>query len=462
MKNVIKPLVALVIVIGLALYAYYGIFKNEEARKENYLNERSLVRFNLDNIKYFTLARPDSSVVFERGVGRIWNIVEPVVTEADGKPLYQLFYILDQTDIISVVEENPKDLEPYGLKNPPYYMAMEYENGDTDSIFVGNGTPDATMTYVKFASENRVLAVNNQVSDIITRPLRYFRSRTILNVVDKDINMIEIFRTVDGKEENITVGYNGVSWEMTKPWQIPADQKNIEDLAKKLSETTKRALIDEKPEDMSKYGLDNPSIIVNLALKYGMADKMLIIGNKVTEPGRTNQWYAKEFANDLVFTLDNTLITLLTRKDVWFVEKQPMQFNRNAIDQIVLETGENSIQLMKDAEGNWNAVSPVDKNITIEAINSLFAISRFLLINDIYTFQPTEEELATAGLKNPNHKIRFYSNGRQVVEALYGRTITSDHTQTYVTTSLSPIVFMTGSDINSSVNMVLNDVFGNE
>lgn len=376
--------------------------------------------------------------------------------------MFQLFYILDQTDIISIVEEGPKDLEPYGLKNPPYYMAMEYENGDTDSIFVGSDTPDATMTYVKFASEDRVLAVSNQVSDIITRPLRYFRSRTILNVVDKDINSIEIYRMVDGKEETITVANNGVSWEMSKPWQLPGDQKNIEELTKKLSESTKRVLIDEKPDDLAKYGLDDPSIVVNITLKFGMPDKMLIIGNKLTDPGRTNQWYAKVFGKDLVFTLENTLITLLTRKNVWFIEKQPMQFNRNAIDQIVLETGNNSIQFMKDADGNWSSVSPVDKNMPIEVINSLFAISRFLLINDIYSFQPTDDELATSGLKNPNHKIQFFSNGRLVVEALYGRTITSDRTLTYVTTSLSPIVFMTGSDINSSVNMALNAVFGNE
>lgn len=462
MKNVIKPLVALVIVIGLALYAYYGVFKGEETRKENALHERNFVRFNLDNVKHFTLARPDSSVVFERGVGRVWNIIEPVQTEADGKPLYQLFYILDQTDIITVVEDHPEDLEPYGLKNPPYYMAMEYDNGDADSILVGNDTPDATMTYVKFGSEDRVLAVSNQVSDIIKRPLRFFRSRTILNVVDKDINSLEIFRMVDGKEEKIQVANNGLSWEMTLPWKMPADQKNIEDLTKKLAESTKRALIDEKPEDLVQYGLDNPSIVVNLTLKYGMPDKMLIVGKKVTEPGRTNQWYAKVFGKDLVFTLENNLITMLTRKTVWFVEKQPMQFNRNAIDRIVLETGENSIQIIRDAEDNWSAVSPVDKNIPKESINSLFAISRFLLINGIYTFEPTDEELATAGLKNPNHTIRFFSNGQLIVEAKYGRTISSDRAETYVTTSLSPIVFMTGSDINSSVNQVLNAVFSDE
>ena len=103
--KLVKSLVTLLFVIVLGVVVYFYVYKTEETRKAREIEERSLVRFDLDLIKKFTLARPDSSVVFERGIGRLWNITEPVRTEADGKPLFMLFNSLNQSNILVEVEK---------------------------------------------------------------------------------------------------------------------------------------------------------------------------------------------------------------------------------------------------------------------------------------------------------------------------------------------------------------------
>ena len=460
--KLVKSLVVLLFVIVLGVVVYFYVYKTEETRKAREIEERSLVRFDLDQIKKFTLARPDSSVVFERGIGRLWNITEPIRTEADGKPLFMLFNSLNQSNILVEVEKKPKDMELYGLSNPLYYMSMEYDSIKPDTLFLGNDTPDGTMTYVRYSSEDRVLAVMNQLTEIMKRPINKYRSRTLLNVLADDIIGYQIFRKMDGKEDRIQMAFNDVTWMMVYPWNLPADISNVEELTKKIAESNKKTLEEEQVGDLKAYGLDDPSIVLNVKLKYGMPEKTLLIGNKLTEKGKKHLWYAKRFDNNLVFTLENSLVTLLNRGTTWFVEKQPMRFNRNVINKIVLETAGNKITFMRDAEENWSVVSPVDKNIEQETINSIFAISRFLLINDIFALEPTPENYEEAGIDKPSSIITFYNNDRIIVEARYGKTFTTDKANTYVATSLSPIIYITNSTINASVNSVLSAVFGTQ
>ena len=117
--KLVKSLVTLLAVIVLGVLVYFFVYKTEEERKVKEREDRQLVRFNMDKIKRFKLARPDSSIVFERGIGRLWNIVEPVQSEADGKPLYTLFNSLNESSILIEVEKEPKDLALYGWQIHP-------------------------------------------------------------------------------------------------------------------------------------------------------------------------------------------------------------------------------------------------------------------------------------------------------------------------------------------------------
>lgn len=457
--KLVKSLAVLAAVIVLGIFVYFKVYKVEEQKKAKEAQESKLIRFDLDNIKAFSLVRPDSSILFERGVGRIWNIAKPLKTEASGPQIYSLFASLHQSDILTVVDEKPKDLKPYALSNSKYYMAMEYDSGKPDTLYLGTDTPDKTMTYVKFSSEKRVLAVSNALTDIMKKPVVFFRSRTILNVVADDIRGIEITR---GKNDTdrIQMVHNGVTWMMAYPWNYSGDVQNMEELIKKISDSYKSTLEPSEPGDLVKYGLNDPSLILNLQLKYGMPDKILIIGNKLTEKGRRYLWYAKQFDAEQVFTLENSLITLLTRDNAWFIDKQPVKFNRNEVDKIVLASGKEPITFTRDPEGNWSVTSPVDKNVPQDVINNLFAISRFMLINDVYSMNPTPADLVKTELQKPKFVLTFYAGGQVLTEMTYGKSYTQDTVKTYVQTNLSPTIFVTGSGVTSSINYVLETVFG--
>ena len=455
--KILRSLITLIVVIAIGILVYFYVYKAEQVRKEREARESLLVQFDIDNINSFTFSRPDSSIVFERGIGRIWNITKPVEAEAEKDELYTLFSLLNNSRILYNLDEELDNMEMYGLANPEYYMCMKFDVGDPDTLFIGNNTPDGNMAYVHFASENRVLIVSRELTERMKWPVIIFRSRTALNVVKEDITAFEIIR---GNDEKIAMVNTGVNWNMQSPWKYNGDNKNIEILIKTISESSKQTLVEEKTDDLSRYGLDNPSIVLNVSLRYGLPEKILLIGDRLKEVGATHLYYAKQFDKDLIFTLESTFVDMQTHVKEWYIDKNPMRLNREMVDNITLETGNRIITFMKDAQRNWSVVSPVDKNLEMEIISKIFSCSHHISTHDLYAYNPTEEDIIKAGLDKPKAIITMYNNDNMIDQIVFGNTFVLDEPNTYFRTSKKPIIFITRTKINAELNAVLEAIFG--
>ncbi len=151
---------------------------------------------------------------------------------------------MSQSSVLYDVDDKPKDLKPYGLDRPVFYLAMEYDEGKPDTLFLGNDTPAKDMTYVKFSSGRKVMAVSNGLTGLLKKPLRFYRARTVLNIIPDDIQGFEISRGQDEKNR-IQMTFNGVAWMMEYPWKLPADTQSIEEIVKKIGESNKMTLNEE-------------------------------------------------------------------------------------------------------------------------------------------------------------------------------------------------------------------------
>jgi hypothetical protein len=458
--KILRALASLVLVIIIGFMVFHFVYKAQEANRLKEIEERRLVRFDLDSIKKFVLVRPDSSVVFERGIGRIWNITDPIETEADKEQLFKLFNSLDMSDILVEVENEPDDYDIYGLVDTEYALAMEYDETSPDTLFFGNDTPDGTMSYVRYATEDRVLAVTKQLTFIAERPVLYFRSRTLLNVVAQDVMEMDMISNMDGVERQITLRNSGSRWIMTHPWKHPADFAHIDLLGDKLTTGNKIDLIEEHPTDLAKYGFDDPTVIVNLSLRHNQPNKILLIGDQLTEKGETYKYYAKRFDHDLVFTVEKSLVGALTHDPSWYMMKSVMEFERGDVDRIVFESGDRPITFRKDNAENWSVISPVDKNVEEITLNSIFALTRFALAYTIYTTEPTEEQIQISGIDDPSLRITLLRGATEVASITYGNSFIDRNQMTYFRTSYSPVIYLTNIEVNARVNTVLETVFG--
>ena len=459
--KVLKSLAVLAVVITLGLFVYLKVYKNEEARRLEKISERKLVRFDLDSIESFVLVRPDSSVSFERGVGRIWRIISPVETEADKEPIYKLFNTLHESDILYTVEEEAEDFAPYGLVSPEYYLSMKYTDGSSDTLFVGNDTPDGTMSYVKYSSDNRVLTVSTLLTDQLKLPVNSYRTRTVLNVISSDITSIDIYReTPDKGPENLVLTLENGVWWMDQPWRHPASKQNVTEFVQKIADALRRHLIEEHPDDLEQYGLQNPRAVITVTLRHNMPNKVLLIGNEEASRTLGRFFYAKQLTDDLVFGTNTDLPRLLERSTSWFIDNQPLKFNRNIIDRIELNANDQKIVFLRDNAGNWNVISPVDQNIQVQTIDTIYALSRFVQTLELVAYEPTEEDVKRTGLDNPRFVISFFSKNQPVNQIYFGNSFTTDRQNTYIRTDISQIIYTIGAPVDTYFNEIMQSVFG--
>ena len=191
-----------------------------------------------------------------------------------------------------------------------------------------------------------------------------------------------------------------------------------------------------------------------------MSDKILLVGNRETEKGKRHLYYAKQFDKDLIFMFELSVITALERKPIFYITKNPLNFNKDLVNKIILETFQKPVTFFKNSQGNWSTLSPIEKNLGKDTINRLFNISRYLIINHIYNTDPTPEDLVTTGLDKPTIKLSLYNDERLIVQVLYGKLVIGKKPVTYVSTSLSPIIYETEVEMTSNINDVLEEVFG--
>src|SRR5262245_51603473 len=116
----LRSTIALVVVLaGLGAYIYFVTSKvpeggatTEDAKKEKVF--AALQADKIDEVKVST-ASGDSTTLKKDGT---WKITQPSELPASESDVSQLTSALGQADVVRVIDENPSNLNDYGLSNP--------------------------------------------------------------------------------------------------------------------------------------------------------------------------------------------------------------------------------------------------------------------------------------------------------------------------------------------------------
>lgn len=455
--KLIRSLIILAVVLILGAATYWLVYKPDRLAEIRRAQEKFLVQFDVSTINRFALGRPDTTIVIEKGIGNLWHITDPVASEAEHDEIRTLFENLRTAEILYIVEDDADNLETFGLAENAVYLATQYVDGDTDTLYTGINTPDGSMTYAKLASDDRVLTIGREIADHLKQPLRAYQARTMLNVYSTDITGVELIRDDD---DVVTLTSNGFVWRMTRPWDLPADANNVDSIINTIAETQKKHYVADSAEDLAQYGLDDPSLIVRVMLSKGMPDKLLLIGDKLSESGGGQVYtYAKQFDQDGIFTIQNIPLADLTRAPSWYIEKHLITFDRSRVNRIVVETGGSEFTLVRSGQDYWSVVEPRDINVENTLINDIFGISRFATIRTVFAFEPDEQAIVEAGLDQPQARITFYQNDIILEHMEYGDTYTDDMPNTYFRASARPSIFITRAEVTETLNKLIDMVF---
>jgi hypothetical protein len=332
----------LVLVVLIGVYVWYG---HRAAQTDDSSDDT-------ENISLATFDTTEATAVDYTGPNADINLtLEDGVWKSDTQPdrpinqdnVNSILNVMSSIEATKTVVENPEDLSQYGLSEPATVVLVTLQDGSTVKLSVGDELANADGYYAMVNDATTVYVVNTNYSfnykDLDFTAVEEAPSITAANITyisidNRDSDDVELKYQESATLDNS--GTNTYTWRILKPYGegYSADSTTISDIQSNYTSFDFLDCVDYTGENMSSYGLDNPSAIIDIGYYEESAaptseasdgtsteaetirtDKeyKLYIGNKSDD----GDYYVKSDDSDMVYTLSSSTVETMLNVDVF-------------------------------------------------------------------------------------------------------------------------------------------------
>ncbi len=211
------------------------------------------------------------------------------------------------------------------------------------------------------------------------------------------------------------------------------------------------AFIDETPQSLETYGLDNPLIKLIVKLKIGTEEKeeFLLIGSKK----EGEDYYAKTNSANIVL-VDNKLIESLSKRSVTFLDRKLTELDEKKVTAFSLSSPEEQIKVVRNNE-TWNITQPETTAGDTATVNSLLFDFKQARIQEYIQTEITDPVLF--GLEQPEQTFSIEQEGQDLWSMSIGNR-TSDGKHVFASRSTDATVFMLKEETVKKIFRSLHDL----
>jgi hypothetical protein len=155
--------------------------------------------------------------------------------------------------------------------------------------------------------------------------------------------------------ESITCRRGGGKWAIVEPQKLAADESNVSSLLNSLTGATINQVVDEKPASLKDYGLDRPTLSVDVSTDAKPEKITLLLGDDTPTGGGI---YAQVVGRPRVFTLYSYLKSSLDKKVFDLRDKRAVTLAVGELRRIEVESRGKRWTLVKNPEGVWDLMLP--------------------------------------------------------------------------------------------------------
>jgi hypothetical protein len=407
-----------IVLIVLAVFVYLYEIKGGQRRQEEAEEAKKLLPVTTEEITELTLKRPQETVVCRRtddvSTDDGWQIVEPLRTAGDRSAIETIIGTLAQAQTHRVIADTSADLAPFGL-NPPQ-ATVEVRSGEVleGIIHLGHRNPTGDHIYARREGEPTVFLTATNLLLQAQKELFELRDRRVLTFQQPEVRGLALHRVA----ETIDILHEPEGWKLNKPLQVMADKTLVENMLRKLSSARVSAYIDESPEDLAPYGLDQPALSVTLTLGLEASQKTLSIGAQKDDQGR----YARDASRDPVFLIPTDLYQELDQHAFDLRDKTVVAFDKGRAAELELRFDQVNIICHKDSSGQWHMAAPESTAADRWEVEALISSLAGLRAESFVDEDPVD--LDRYGLTNPSlEAILRDETGQQLAALRLGKEL---------------------------------------
>ena len=377
--------------VALLAFVYFYEIKGGEERRQEAEKSKQLFVFQDDDAQRLELLRGDDALVLDKGTGG-WNLSAPMTDGADQEAVERYLRNLLECEREKVVVDSAaasaEQAAQYGLDAPRLKVRLQTEDGAEQVVAFGADSPTDRFTYAQLQGDNpEIFVVRAWRFDNLDKRAFDLRDRRVLAFAKDEVMQVQRWGT-GGAAVLVRAEPD---WQMREPVAARADADAVNGLLDKIDQAEIEAFVAEDPDTtaLASYGLGERASQVEIALLVGAdrAEKRLAIGG-ADEQGR---WYARDASRPQVFLVDSTLVQELTKSISGLRDKEPLRFERDQVERIVLTRGTATAFVAdKDTSGVWYLSEPVGRDAKSWKLNSLLSDLGQLEVEDFAEELPAE------------------------------------------------------------------------
>lgn len=217
-------------------------------------------------------------------------------------------------------------------------------------------------------------------------------------------------------------------WLITVPIEAKADKYEVSRLAEDFSELRLERVVEEEPEDLSKYNI--PQKEITLWYKDKSEPLKILIG---MENPLDSTFFAKREDEPRIVLIPSHLKSLMEKKVFDFRQKDIFRFETDEVKNIRLRTKKKQWEVLK-TEDEWHFEKPVKALAQKSKIDDILDSLSNLKAKEFISEEKNEEELKKYKLDKPEYEITL---GIPLANQEVTFILQKNQHKVYATTSLS-------------------------
>jgi len=412
----VKSTIALIVVLaGLGAYIYFVTWKTPptDAAKKQEKVFASVESDKIEEIKVTSAAGDATTVKKDSGA---WQMTQPIATKADESEVSGIASALSSIEVTRVIDENPTNLNDYGLSNPR--IAIDFKAaGDKEyrRLLIGEKSPTGGDMFAMRGGEKKVFLIPAFQESTFNRSTFDLREKTVLKFERDKVDGIDIAAS-GGKET--AFAKQGGNWKIVKPLQARADLGSVEGLVGRLQSAQMKSIVpgEPTPADVKKYGFDKPEATVTL--NAGSTRATLLLGAKAEE----GTIYARDVSKPVVMTVESSLLDEVKKGPDDFRRKDLFEFRAYNATRVEITRNAETVVIERvkgqgeNAQDKWRRVSPKPAELDRDKVDGFLSRLANLRASSFV------ESTAKTGLDKPAMTVVVkFDEGKKEERVVFGK-----------------------------------------
>ena len=189
-------------------------------------------------------------------------------------------------------------------------------------------------------------------------------SNKLISIPDDQFQEIRI-RKLTG--ETIALRRDNNKWALTEPKAERADQDAVSSMVSNLSSLNSDKVVDETAGDLKPYGLDTPTLDIQIKKKDGSSAEVLVGDDTPTGSGA----YAKLPSDKKVVTIASFVKSSLDKRVEDLRDKRMLTFDSDKLTRVELQAKGQTVEFGKNGASEWQILKPRPLRADSSAVEAL-------------------------------------------------------------------------------------------